>query len=77
MLLVTYRMREELKVSAKSVSVTRGPGKTYSVFLGVSPEFAWPGHCRSSFWRGLDTETATVESSVVKLLHRQWAQVRG
>lgn len=34
-------MRAGLKVSAKSVSVTRGPGKTYSVFLDMSPEFAW------------------------------------
>lgn len=41
MLLVAYRMRAELKVSAKSVSVARGPGKTYSVILGMSPEFAW------------------------------------
>lgn len=41
MLLVAYRMRAELKVSAKSVSVARGPGKTYSVILGMIPEFAW------------------------------------
>lgn len=42
MLLVTYRLREKLNpVSSKSVSVTAGPGKTYSVILDISPEFNW------------------------------------